>query len=721
MENGIFKFDPYFLSSAPDNEAPIVLLMEDYPVQQTIEYKIRQLENLIEDTERVILKYEKNNINQTTCKTAPVQDCIAYNDAIVTLQKAKADLKTQQDLLLVDTSVPPVSRLAYTTLSFNNRYPNYRFTGMDIPTTTCHSVSYLTGTDRHRGNPDWGHKNLLNDLIFWVSKYAGGPQPTTEGEGVSITFEESNVLDPTHRRDLWIGDKKSLECVGKNFNVDDLFDDPNDPNDNGSTILETTKLDVSNDFGMQRLTCHHDNSGAHFGFLGNPNYDHVAILDTFLYGIVYKEDQDLDLVAENNAQMHLHDLSRRFNLDCNCEAASDCGVSTECISLTCDPDSPLSDYMGCITTEAPDSTSCTDSDGNACTTGACLQGVCAPTVPVAAVSDNNPCTNDYCDPKTGKTEYIPLIDGLNGSDATICADGDGDLLCSPASCQGGTCTDVQSTDPRCDEPEPLGCKVDADCALEGAGTACITGTCNLSTGLCSFAPKPIVDDDNPCTTQSCDLTLGMVTNNLPDGTLCHSSDPEAENCNVFTCQGGTCKGAPIEDPLDADSTPECSETCGNNEKEAPEQCDDGNQSDGDGCDISCHKEVCGDGVVNNNGAEECDDGNGTDGDGCSSVCKIEKADPLITKGVCESGGGVWTPSISDILNQGSENFDENKVELYSDESLGICQGASLSFSGAGCKCDITRTASSPYPIGSLLIALAFVIVPQVYMRRKRLN
>ena len=65
--------------------------------------------------------------------------------------------------------------------------------------------------------------------------------------------------------------------------------------------------------------------------------------------------------------------------------------------------------------------------------------------------------------------------------------------------------------------------------------------------------------------------------------------------------------------------------CGNSVIEAPpEECDDGNAVDGDGCSSSCLLEgvgECGDGVLNI--GEDCDDGNVLDGDGCGSLCISE--------------------------------------------------------------------------------------------------
>ncbi|MBN2096365.1 DUF4215 domain-containing protein, partial [Candidatus Peregrinibacteria bacterium] len=61
--------------------------------------------------------------------------------------------------------------------------------------------------------------------------------------------------------------------------------------------------------------------------------------------------------------------------------------------------------------------------------------------------------------------------------------------------------------------------------------------------------------------------------------------------------------------------------CGDGFREGTEQCDDGNNIDGDGCDATCHLESCGDGVQQP--LEECDDGNNIDNDGCSAACMLE--------------------------------------------------------------------------------------------------
>ncbi len=82
--------------------------------------------------------------------------------------------------------------------------------------------------------------------------------------------------------------------------------------------------------------------------------------------------------------------------------------------------------------------------------------------------------------------------------------------------------------------------------------------------------------------------------------------------------------------------------CGNGKVDPGEQCDDGNDNDDkDSCSNSCksnlYQELCGNGVLGKikfgeEGKEptileeECDDGNNTNGDGCNAWCFIEDYD-----------------------------------------------------------------------------------------------
>lgn len=76
---------------------------------------------------------------------------------------------------------------------------------------------------------------------------------------------------------------------------------------------------------------------------------------------------------------------------------------------------------------------------------------------------------------------------------------------------------------------------------------------------------------------------------------------------------------------DDDNIPSCQPcpVCGNGILETVEECDDGNNVDGDGCSAMCMLEAasCGNGTVDS--GEQCDDGNIVSGDGCSDACIIE--------------------------------------------------------------------------------------------------
>jgi cysteine-rich repeat protein len=102
--------------------------------------------------------------------------------------------------------------------------------------------------------------------------------------------------------------------------------------------------------------------------------------------------------------------------------------------------------------------------------------------------------------------------------------------------------------------------------------------------------------------------------------------PCLENC--YLAHNGSCVCELIEG---------CTAVCGNGIVEEGEDCDDGNNINGDGCSSTCQLEhvpsVCGDGVVE--GIEECDDGNTISGDGCSSTCQLEL--PGCGNGIVEEG------------------------------------------------------------------------------------
>jgi len=117
-------------------------------------------------------------------------------------------------------------------------------------------------------------------------------------------------------------------------------------------------------------------------------------------------------------------------------------------------------------------------------------------------------------------------------------------------------------------------------------------------------------------------------------------------------------------------------TCGDGFTTAPEQCDDGNTLDGDGCNATCQLEYCGDDIVNNNGTETCDDGNTVGGDGCSAICQEE---------ICGNG----------FVDVGEECDDGNTVDgdSCSNECVAQYCGDGVITEGLGEECDDSNTTS----------------------------
>ena len=75
--------------------------------------------------------------------------------------------------------------------------------------------------------------------------------------------------------------------------------------------------------------------------------------------------------------------------------------------------------------------------------------------------------------------------------------------------------------------------------------------------------------------------------------------------------------------------------CGDGVVSGGEECDDGNNIDGDGCQGNCQNPVCGDGILD--AGEECDDGNVVDGDKCSATCTADPGACCLPDGGCEDG------------------------------------------------------------------------------------
>lgn len=132
-----------------------------------------------------------------------------------------------------------------------------------------------------------------------------------------------------------------------------------------------------------------------------------------------------------------------------------CDDGNDCTNDMCNPN------IGCVFQKVSNSAACTD--GNLCTVGEkCQDGKCVGgTTPNC--DDGNPCTKDYCDPKTGKCANDTLPNYTVCDDGNKCTTGD---WCYKGQCFG---------------PVMNFCNDKIDCTVD---------TCDPLTGKCHNTPIP---------------------------------------------------------------------------------------------------------------------------------------------------------------------------------------------------------------------------------------
>ena len=290
-----------------------------------------------------------------------------------------------------------------------------------------------------------------------------------------------------------------------------------------------------------------------------------------------------------------------------CNDNNACTFGDVCAAGFCQPGIALNcdDGNTCTTDSCNPATGCANtnnvlpcSDGNACTgNDTCSAGTCQPGAAINCGDDGNVCTTDSCDPATG---CVYTANTNPCSDGNLCTEND---QCSGGACQPGAAK-------TCDDSNI--CTTDTCAPLTGCVFTNNTNPCtdtNLCTtvdtcsgGACVGSGTLTCNDGNVCTTDTCAPATGCVfTNNTvscDDGNACSTTDQ---------CSGGACLGSGTlncndGDPCTNDSCNPASgcvqatiyPCCGNDVVESGEQCDDGNQTPGDGCNASCQLEegVC---------------------------------------------------------------------------------------------------------------------------------
>ena len=317
-----------------------------------------------------------------------------------------------------------------------------------------------------------------------------------------------------------------------------------------------------------------------------------------------------------------------------------CQSNDVCVALTCNPANGA-----CLPSNVANGTPCPD--GNLCDGQTCNNGVCGSGTAVlcAADTDNNPCTANQCNPATG--QCLP-----GNADGVACAT------------DGNQCTNDVCTAGACQHPNVvLGTQCNNGNACDGNPDTCAP----LTPGAVfqCFGGFPITCNDNQvCTTDTCNPASGCVFTNLTAGTPC----PDGNLCDGATCSGSTCQDGPDVVCNDSqvcttDSCTPATGACAFTNITAGTPCPDGDLCDGATCSggacnagtavvcsddgQACTSEACvaATGVcasTNLNAGTPCPDSDLCDGDTCSisGTCTDNPPEACTLPQVCTQATGV---------------------------------------------------------------------------------
>lgn len=232
-----------------------------------------------------------------------------------------------------------------------------------------------------------------------------------------------------------------------------------------------------------------------------------------------------------------------------------------------------------------------------------------------ACSDNNPCTDDQCQPEVGCV-HLPVAATCDDGDACTQADGCVETICVGAAVDcndGNSCTADDCT-------SATGCGHTAAAATCEDGDPCTTGdSCENST--CS-GQALTCDDGTVCTTDSCTAQDGCI--HLPAAGPCTDNDACTEQ---DTCTSGDCLGVPVvcqdNNPCTAD---DCAAQSGCTALPTDATC-----TDSDACTVG---DTCSAGKCTTSGNLPCDDGQICTLDSCLPASGCHNVD---TTGPCQDG------------------------------------------------------------------------------------
>lgn len=205
-----------------------------------------------------------------------------------------------------------------------------------------------------------------------------------------------------------------------------------------------------------------------------------------------------------------------------------CDDGVSCTTDTCEVD------VGCR--HAPMAERC--DDGNPCTVDVCQFGLgCAHDASDSSTCDDGDvCTDDHCDPTLGCRH---LLNTAPCDDANTCTTGD---RCAEGQCYGGEPVGCNDNNPCTDDA----CQHESGCTHTPNDGECEDGSLctnddRCAEGLCGPGSLVNCDDDNSCTTDSCDPEIGCTHDKHPEGTPCSDGNLciIGDRCTDGNCVAGS--------------------------------------------------------------------------------------------------------------------------------------------------------------------------------------
>ena len=233
------------------------------------------------------------------------------------------------------------------------------------------------------------------------------------------------------------------------------------------------------------------------------------------------------------------------------------------------------------------------------------------------------------------------------------------------------------------------CSGDCGC---GGGTYCNGGAC-IAAPYCGDGSCN--EDVYSCCTDcgGCNGGYHCESNSCVADPVCGNSSVESgEGCDDGdnSDSDGCSSICSVEWNWTCNGSPSVCQSCGNSTKEGTETCDDGNGSDSDGCSSGCsvesgwacndaspsvcHTIACGDGIPDS--PEGCDDGGTSAGDGCSDTCAVESGygctgTPSVCSLLCGNGG----INDSEACDDGDTSSGDGCSDICAVETDWTCNGA----------------------------------------------